>query len=189
MFIESNNFTYIRLVGGRGPYEGRVEVYYGHWGTVCHDYFDINDAHVVCKELGYPEAVRYYRSSYFGQGSGPIWLDDLACMGTETSLHYCSHNGVGNHDCVHHKDVGVVCSGKAFFVIYLIHTYDSHIVLTFVVCGGLSNPVNGGVSNTVAGVGDTVTYFCNYGYELIGDTTVTCQASGNWSGSPPICRG
>ena len=78
---------------------------------------------------------------------------------------------------------------KPFFVIYLIHTYDFHIALTFVVCGGLSNPANGGVSNTVAEVGGTVPYFCNYRYELIGDTNVTCQASGNWSGSPPICRG
>ena len=109
--IESNDFTYmyIRLVGGRGPYEGRVEVYYGQWGTVCNDYFDINDANVVCRELGYPGAVRY--RSYFGQGSGPIWLDNLACTGTETSLYNCSHNGVGNHDCEHYEDVGVVCQG------------------------------------------------------------------------------
>ena len=56
-------------------------------------------------------------------------------------------------------------------------------------CGGLSNPVNGDVSNTLGEVGDTATYFCNYGYDLIGDVTVTCQSSGNWSGLPPICRG
>ena len=110
MFTERNNFTYIRLIGGHRPYEGRVEVYYGQWGTVCDDYFDINDANVVCRELGYPGAAQY---RHFGRSSGPIWLDDLACTGTETSLHYCSHNGVGNHDCGHHQDVGVVCSGKA----------------------------------------------------------------------------
>ena len=106
--IESNNFTFIRLIGGRGPSEGHVEVYYGHWGTVCDDWFDINDASVVCRELGYPGALQY---AYFGRGSGPIWLDNLACTGTETSLYNCSHNGVGNHDCGHYEDVGVVCQG------------------------------------------------------------------------------
>ena len=110
--IESNNFTFIRLIGGRVPSEGRVEVYYGQWGTVCHDYFDINDANVVCRELGYPGAARYHGGAHFGRGSGPIWLDDLACTGTETSLHYCYHRGVGNHDCGHYEDVGVICQGS-----------------------------------------------------------------------------
>ena len=78
---------------------------------MCNDYFDINDANVVCRELGYPVAVRYH-SYYFGQGSGPIWLDNLACTGTETSLYNCSHNGVSNHDCSHFSDVGVICQGN-----------------------------------------------------------------------------
>ena len=52
-------------------------------------------------------------------------------------------------------------------------------------CDALSNPVNGGVV-TERGV---ATYYCDYGYDLIGNGTVTCQSSGNWSGSPPICRG
>ena len=113
--IESNNFTYIHLVGDYGPHEGRVEVYYGQWGTVCDEYFDIKDANVVCRELGYPRAVRYYGGAHYGQGSGPIWLDNLNCTGTESSLHYCSHSGVGNRNCRHAKDVGVVCQGKAYF--------------------------------------------------------------------------
>ena len=56
-------------------------------------------------------------------------------------------------------------------------------------CDALSNPVNGGIITTGTGFGDTATYYCDYGYDLIGDLTVTCQSNGNWSGSPPICRG
>ena len=61
--------------------------------------------------------------------------------------------------------------------------------LYFIVCGALYNPVNGGVRNTGRAVGDTTTYYCDYGYDLIGDVTVRCQLSGNWSGSPPTCEG
>ena len=49
------SFT-VRLVGGPGSHEGRLEVYYSYsWGTVCDDHFDENNiaASVVCRSLGY----------------------------------------------------------------------------------------------------------------------------------------
>ena len=50
-------------------------MYYGQWGTVCGDYyFDIRDANVVCRELGYEGAARYNDAYYYyGPGSGPIY--------------------------------------------------------------------------------------------------------------------
>ena len=48
----------------------------------------------------------------YGQGSGPILLDDLACTGTETRLIDCPHNGVGTHNCAHFEDAGAVCACK-----------------------------------------------------------------------------
>ena len=45
----------------------------------------------------------------FGEGEGLIYLDDLACVGNETELTACGHDGVGSHNCVHHEDAGVYC--------------------------------------------------------------------------------
>ena len=46
----------VRLVGGAGPHEGRVEVCYNRvYGTVCgNQFWDTIDAQVVCRQLGYP---------------------------------------------------------------------------------------------------------------------------------------
>ena len=107
-------------VDDRGPSRGRVEVYYGHWGTVCGYNFDKAEADVVCRELEFPGATRYYRYAYFGPGSGPIWLTNLGCIGNETSLDDC-HDGtdIGNTSfCNHYHDAGVVCQGNSIKCLY-----------------------------------------------------------------------
>ena len=52
--------------------------------------------------------------SVFGEGSGPIFLDNLACSGDEQSLLECDTftEARGLHSCMHSKDVGVTCIGK-----------------------------------------------------------------------------
>eukprot|EP00731_Ephydatia_muelleri_P017374 Em0010g472a len=99
----------IRLVGGYSQYEGRVEVCYNNtWGTVCDDRFDSNEAIVICKQLGHTGSTAYSRA-YYGQGSGPIWLDDLGCSGRETRLSNCSNYVIGSNNCQHSEDASVAC--------------------------------------------------------------------------------
>ncbi|XP_067222124.1 deleted in malignant brain tumors 1 protein-like [Chanodichthys erythropterus] len=100
----------IRLVNGNTNCSGRVEILYDdQWGTVCDDDWDIEDAEVVCRQLGCGQAVSANSQAYFGQGSDLIWLDDVECSGSESSLTQCSHSPLGNHDCGHQEDAGVVC--------------------------------------------------------------------------------
>ena len=101
----------VRLVDGFTEYQGRVEVYHnGEWGTVCDDGWDINDAEVVCSELGYGKATAGIRNAFYGQGSGQIWLDNVNCVGTEHTIGNCLHNRWGLHNCGHHEDASVRCS-------------------------------------------------------------------------------
>ena len=106
----------LRLVDGNVPWQGRVEIFYasqdieGGWGTVCDDYWDIQDAHVACRQLGYSRALEAHREAHFGAGSGPIWLGGLVCGSSDASLLDCWRSlEIGAPNCRHSEDAGVTC--------------------------------------------------------------------------------
>ncbi|KAM4770991.1 scavenger receptor cysteine-rich domain-containing protein DMBT1-like [Rhinophrynus dorsalis] len=113
----------IRLVNGVDRCAGRVEIYHNNaWGTVCDDYWDINDANVVCRQLNCGSATAAPHSAYFGEGSGHILLDDLRCSGSEQYLWQCPHSGWGSHNCHSFEDAGAICS--EIFPIRLVNGVD-----------------------------------------------------------------
>ena len=103
------------------------------------DGWSSNDAKVVCRQLGYSTdgeiemrsnlkfwhgsvsilicghpGVQYFFNAYFGQGTGSIFLDNVACSGSETSLITCSYTTPTSSD-YHSEDAGVRCPGQPYF--------------------------------------------------------------------------
>uniref|UniRef100_A0A8C0Q2T1 Calcium activated nucleotidase 1 n=1 Tax=Canis lupus familiaris TaxID=9615 RepID=A0A8C0Q2T1_CANLF len=101
----------MRLANGDTANEGRVEIFYsGRWGTVCDNLWDLMDASVVCRALGFENATEALGGAAFGPGKGPIMLDEVECTGTEPSLANCTSLGWMKSNCRHNQDAGVVCS-------------------------------------------------------------------------------
>ncbi|KAJ7370757.1 hypothetical protein OS493_030188 [Desmophyllum pertusum] len=97
----------MRLSDGKNYRVGRLEIFLnGQWGTVCRDRFDIKDAQVACRQLGFLGAKRFYTH---GKGTGPTWLDEVDCKGIEESLLNCKHPGIGVENCAHWGDIGIEC--------------------------------------------------------------------------------
>ncbi len=93
---------------------GRVEIYHDEtWGTICHNYWDIDDATVVCRQLGYPAALKAYTyDDTSGKDTGQIWLDNVRCEGIEPRLVDCPfYRDWGSYYCFenHTEDAAVEC--------------------------------------------------------------------------------
>ena len=125
----------LRLAGGNIANEGRVEICISNeWGTVCDDSWGNTDAAVVCRQLGYSTQGQIFpmhiecghilltttvvstgsvafRSAHFGPGTGPIYLDNVRCRGSESNLTNCPHSPSVSCNYGHSKDAGVRCQG------------------------------------------------------------------------------
>ncbi|PNH05855.1 Deleted in malignant brain tumors 1 protein [Tetrabaena socialis] len=99
-----------RLSSGPSSRAGQVEVFYkGSWGTVCDDFFDEKAASVTCRQLGFAGGVAIHKAP-FARGTGPIWMDDVLCLGHERRLWDCdARKPRGASNCDHSEDVAVEC--------------------------------------------------------------------------------
>lgn len=79
---------------------------------VCDNGWDMNDAQVVCRQLGCGTALAAPHSAYFGKGMDKIWVDNVNCTGMETYLTECPFSGFQTYSRSHSQDAGVICSGK-----------------------------------------------------------------------------
>ncbi|XP_061869841.1 antigen WC1.1-like [Colius striatus] len=102
----------IRAVGGEDGCSGRVELWHrGSWGTVCDDAWDVRDAEVACRQLGCGPAVAALPEAAFGEGTGPVWLEKVECLGTEVALQHCRAWPGDRGLCRHKEDAAVRCAG------------------------------------------------------------------------------
>ena len=63
-------------------------------GTVCDDYWDINDANAVGRQLGFSSASSAPQGVPYGLGPGYIWMENVKCQGAEASLFDCMLRGM-----------------------------------------------------------------------------------------------
>nr|CAH0101414.1 unnamed protein product [Daphnia galeata] len=100
----------VRIVDGVLENEGNVEIYHsGKWGSICDDEWDIREATVVCRELGYSDVVQETHNSMYGPARYPFWMDNLYCVGGENNLTDCRFDGWGISDCEESEAAGVIC--------------------------------------------------------------------------------
>ena len=87
------------------------------WGTICDHSFSSSDAKVVCTQLGYRfNETKVLPIFDFSQGSGPIFLDELACDGDEENVLECGGSAPGLHSCTHSQDAAIRCIGECYFM-------------------------------------------------------------------------
>ena len=84
---------------------------HGVWGRVINNpsYWRKKEADIVCRQLGFPEAITAVGYSAFGEGSGPVLMSGVRCRGTENTLQRCSYQDWVDSHLSPGYEVGVIC--------------------------------------------------------------------------------
>lgn len=106
----------VRLNGSSSSYQGRVEVRYaGIWGTIDDNGWDILDATVVCRQLGFAGAVSAFTGGRFDRGKGPVWFSNVNCNGDESKISECIDFNNNKSASPTNHNAGVACYSKYTF--------------------------------------------------------------------------
>ena len=188
----------VRLAAeGFSSVEGRLEVFYkDEWGTVCDDEWDLQDAHVVCRQLGLGRATQALAGLVhdYGPGEHSILLNKLRCNGSEQVLAQClSEKGIfqrAKETCRNKEDVALICEGEAHQNV--ICTCYCNLFIVDGLCPTVNATANSLMtiqSVTHRNVTSTILVFsCDDGYVLVGSSRITCFESGQWSDGLPVCK-
>ncbi|XP_022082373.1 deleted in malignant brain tumors 1 protein-like isoform X2 [Acanthaster planci] len=143
----AKNHGIFRLSGGPVSTAGRVEVFFnGSWGSICDEQWDVEDADVLCKQLGCDAAVKASSGSRYGPGVLDIKLSEVQCDGTEDDMIKCRYvvleRGM-NTTCTHEREAGTNCdcgvivtigdgqAGRGLLKVRLIGSQESEGTLCF----------------------------------------------------------
>ncbi|NXD54140.1 DMBT1 protein, partial [Corvus moneduloides] len=91
---------------------GNVEIYYfGAWEKVCGYLWDMQDAEVVCRQLGCGSPLAA-TNSFTSSSSYLYAITEVNCAGYENYLWQCPYHY--QYQVCHHGDASVICSEGAF---------------------------------------------------------------------------
>ncbi|CAM5081554.1 unnamed protein product [Natator depressus] len=108
-----SEFTDLRPVSNHGC-AGRLEVFYnGTWGSVCSNQMSGVTPAIVCKQLNCGDRGQVARDLAYGAGSGPTWLDHVACSEQHRSLWQCPSGIWKQQSCDNRaEETHISCSGE-----------------------------------------------------------------------------
>ena len=98
------------MLGGSGSHEGIVEMFFlGQWTTVCTYHWDMSEAEVACRQLGYSGAVAAPRGANFSVEIQwrPYGVYNIRCSGYEVNITYCEKSFTEQCGVI---PAGVICS-------------------------------------------------------------------------------
>jgi len=99
----------VNLTSNASSHYGKVQIIFNNISrTICGDQdWDIKDAHVVCRMLGFPRALAAIRQ--YAKRSGGLSLPNVRCNGDEKTIEECDHGGWDQPTCSKGFDAGVIC--------------------------------------------------------------------------------
>ena len=103
----------VRLRDSNIESAGRVEIcIQSVWTSVCDQSWDLKDAQVACRELGYSPYGAMPTYSCYTEGQLSFGITSINCTGSEENLLNCSHSNPVLYNCLSHNDAGLICQSK-----------------------------------------------------------------------------